>query len=108
MAIPTKPNKGKNKTDAEYDMEIFKWKVNTKTVFVRKCNTKKEEKKLYLLFIDQCELSLKTKIKEGKGYDKAHKSQDVIKLLNVLRSVIFGVGAHLKGNWDRIKAKKLL
>ena len=61
-----------------------------------------------MLLTDQCKPYLKTKIKGKRGYDNAHKSQDSIKLPELVRSVVCGVKAHLKGTWYMMKTKKLL
>ena len=65
-------------------------------------------KKLYYLFTDQCEPSLKTKPERAKGYDKAHITPDGIKLLEFIMSVVYGVEVHLKGPWAIMKANKRL
>ena len=45
-------NKNENKSEAEFDKEVFEWKDNAKTVFGRRQKTKEGNKKLYSLFID--------------------------------------------------------
>ena len=49
------------------------------------------KKELYILFTDQCDTSLKTKLKGTKGYNKTHNAEDNIKLLELIRSIICGV-----------------
>ena len=53
-------------------------------------------------------MSLKTKLKVTKGYNNSHNVQYVIKLLDLIRSAIFGVGEHLKGPWSMKKSDKFL
>ena len=46
LALLTKPNKDNNQSDAEFDVEVFEWKENTKTVFIGRRNIE-EGKKIY-------------------------------------------------------------
>ena len=63
MELTIRPKNDNNKSDADFDMEVFEWKENAKTVFIARRSTEEENKKLYLLFTDKCELSLKIKMK---------------------------------------------
>ena len=65
-------------------------------------------KKTYSPFIDQWELSLKTKLKGTKGWGKSNNSQDGIKLLKLIRIVFCGVEEYLQGIWAMIKSDKRL
>ena len=47
LALPTKPTKEKNQSDAEFNMEVFEWKDNVKTVFVRRRNIEEGNKNIY-------------------------------------------------------------
>ena len=60
------------------------------------------------MFNYQYEPSLKPKQKGNNGGDKAHNMEDVIKLLDIIRSIVCGVEAHLQGTWSRMKAYKYL
>ena len=108
MELPTKPNKDNNQSYDEIDMEVFEWKENTKTVFVRSRNIEEVNKKLYLLFNDQCKTSLITNLKGTKGYDKAHREKYGIKLLELIRNVSCGVESYLQVIWAMMKADKRL
>ena len=66
MELPTKPNKDENQSYDEIDMEVFEWKENEKTVFIRRIRIEDGNKKTYLLFTDQCKPSLKIKLKRPK------------------------------------------
>ena len=61
------------------------------TVFGRRCNLEERINNSYSLFTDQYDLSLKTKIKVTKGYNKAHNAQDFIKILDFIGSVVCGM-----------------
>ena len=67
LALPTKPKKDNNQSDSGFYVKVFKWKENSKTVFVRRHNKEEGKNKLYSLFTVQCEPPLKTKLREGKG-----------------------------------------
>ena len=60
------------------------------------------------MFNDQCELSLKTKPKGKKGYNKVHNAQDGTKPLNAILIVICGVEAHQQEIWAMMKSNKHL
>ena len=75
---------------------------------MRRCNIEEGNNKLYLLFTDQCESSLKTKLKVTKWYDKACNVQAGIKLLELIRSFVCGVEADLQGTRSVMKADKRL
>ena len=45
--------KDNNQPDAEFDMEMFKWKDNVGAVFISRCNIEECKNKLYLMFTDQ-------------------------------------------------------
>ena len=47
MATPKKLKKDNNISDAEFDMEVFKWKENAKTVFVRRRNIEEGNNNVY-------------------------------------------------------------
>ena len=66
MVIPNKPKKENNQSDANFDMEVFEWKENEKTVFIRRIRIEDGNKKTYLLLTDQCKPSLKIKLKRPK------------------------------------------
>ena len=53
-------------------------------------------------------MSLKTKLKGGKWYNKALIAQDAMKLLELVRSIVCGVEAYLKVTWAMMKANKCL
>ena len=89
-------------------MEVFKWKETDKTVFVRIRNIEEGDKKIYSLFNEECKTYLTVKLKFSEGYDKAHNSQDSIKLLDIIRSAVFGMEALLQGPWSMMKANKSL
>ena len=36
LALPNKTKKENNKWYAKFDMEVFKWKENVKTIFIRR------------------------------------------------------------------------
>ena len=63
---------------------------------------------MYLLFTDKCDLSLKIKLKETKRYDKAHNTQDDIKLLELMIIIVCGMLANIQGTWYMMKADKSL
>ena len=46
---------------------------------------------MYFLFTDKCDPSLKIKLKETKRYDKAHNTQDDIKLLELMMIIVCGM-----------------
>ena len=58
--------------------------------------------------MDQCNISLKTKLKGTKGYTKAQNKQDGINILEIIRSIVCGMEAHLQGTWDTMKSNKCL
>ena len=91
LDLPIKLTKDRNQSDDEFDMEVFKWKDNMKNVFGRVSNIEEVNKKLYSLFTDQCDPSLKTKLKGNKGYDNSHNTQDAIKILELIRSAVCGM-----------------
>ena len=66
FGAPQKTKKDKNQSDAEFDMEVFEWKENEKTVFIRRIRIEDGNKKTYLLLTDQCKPSLKIKLKRPK------------------------------------------
>ena len=77
-------------------MEAFKWKENYNTIFGGIMKTKGLNKKLYLVFTDQCDPYLKTKIKGNKEYNKTYNMQDGIKIFKIIRSIICGAEEHLQ------------
>ena len=89
-------------------MEMFKWQENMMNICVRMNKIQEENKKLYLLFIDQRDPSLKIKLKGTEGHERAHNTQDCIKLLELIMSVDYGVEAHLQGNWATMKSENFL
>ena len=89
-------------------MGVFDWSDKVNTVFGRKHNIEEGNKKMYSLFPEQCKMSLKTKLKITKGHNKSHKSQAGIKLLEIIRSVIFGMESQLKVTCSMMKANKFL
>ena len=107
LAFTTKPNKDSNQSDGEFDIEVFEWKENAKTVFIMIIKKDEGNKKLYLLFTGKFNLSLNIKLEGTKGYDKAHTAQDGIKPLDLIRSVVCVVEAHLQGTWDMIKSENV-
>ena len=89
-------------------MEVFEWEENENIVFMRRRNIEEGNNKLYLLFTDKCEPSLKTKRKGKKWYDKACNMQAGIKLLELIRSFVCGVEVNLQGTRSVMKADKCL
>ena len=87
-------------------MEEFEWKENANTIFGRRCNIEQGEKKLYLLLTYQCKLSINTKLKFTKGYDKPHNAQCGIKLMGLIKSFVCGVEEHLQGTWATMNSGK--
>ena len=53
LELPIRPKNDNNKSDADFDMEVFEWKDNAKTVFISRYSIEEGNKKLYLLFTDQ-------------------------------------------------------
>ena len=78
-------------------MEVFQWNDNVNNLLGRRCNIEEDNKKLYSLFTEKCDPYLKTKLKVTKGYYKDKNSQEGIKVLVFIRSVICGVEAHMQG-----------
>ena len=60
------------------------------------------------MFTDQYEPSLKTNLKVTKGCGKDNNSQDGIKLLDLIRSVVCGMGSRLQVIWAMMKVAKRL
>ena len=67
-----------------------------------------DNKKLYFMFTDQCEPSLKIKLNGTEGYNNSHNVKDEIKLLDFIRSFVCGAEANLQGTWAIFKANKHL
>ena len=78
--LPTNSKEDNNKSDVKFDMEMLKWKDNTKTVFISRQNIEEGNNKLYSLLNNQYDPSLKTKLEVTKGCDKSHKSHYRIKV----------------------------
>ena len=89
-------------------MNGFEWKEKANTVSGRRQNIEDGNKKLYLLFTEQCKLSLKNKLKVTKGYNNSHNIKQVVKRLDLIRNAVFGVGEHLKWPWAMKKSYKFL
>ena len=50
LALLTKTKKDKSKSDSEFDMRVFKWKENAKTVVIRMHRKDKGNTNIYFLF----------------------------------------------------------
>ena len=61
-----------------------------------------------MLFTGKCEPSLKTKIDGTKGYNKAHNSQDDIKTLERIRSLVCCMEENIQETRAMMKADKYL
>ena len=72
LALPNNLKKDNNQPDAEFDIGVFEWKENDKTVLIRRRSIEEGNKMLYFLLSFQRESSLYTKMKGKNGYDKAH------------------------------------
>ena len=79
-----------------------------KNVFIIMRNIEEGKNNLKFLFTDQYKPPLKTKPKGIKGYDKAHKTQYRIKLLEHIGSIICCTEANLQGTWATMKADERL
>ena len=93
LALLIKQTEDNNQSAADFDIEVFEWKENTKTVFGRRHNIEEVNKKFYSLFIDKCDISLNTKLKVTKGFDKAHNTQASIEVMRLIMTVVYGVEA---------------
>ena len=51
-------------------------------------------------------MSLKKKPKETKGYNKDHDAQDGVKLLDLMRSIVYGVEDHLQVKMGHDEGRK--
>ena len=80
----------------KYSHTGLKQVKDEKTFFRKTHNIEEVDKKLYLMFTDQCELPLKTKLKVTKMYDRAHIEQERTKLLDIIMRYVCGVESHLQ------------
>ena len=103
LTLLSKNTRNNNQSGADFDMEVLNCKDNTKTVFARRRNIEEENKKIYSLFSDQCKTFLNYKLKVTNGCNKFHNTQDGVKILKIIKSVICGMEAPLQGTWYIMK-----
>ena len=84
-------------------MEVFEWKYNSKTIFGRSWNIKEGNNNIYSLFSDQFKTFLNYKVKVTNGCNKAHNTQYGVKIMEIIKSDICGMEAHLQGTWAIMK-----
>jgi hypothetical protein len=93
LSYPEKPKK----TDADcldtsgdpdpdaFDMAVFAWKEDYKSMKSRMDKYKGNESNAWALIYDQCSPELKNKLEGTVGYDGAKSTNDVAKLLSIIR-----------------------
>ena len=108
LTLLSKYRRNNNQSDADFDMAVLKCKENTKTIFAGRRDIEEENKKIYSLFADQCKTFLIYKLKVTNGCNKFHNPQDGVNILKIIKSVICGIEAHLKGTWYIMKEYKCL
>jgi hypothetical protein len=77
-------NDGKSDEDA-YDMIKFAWKEDYKAMQARKDRYNINESNAWALVYHQCTPGLKNKLKGASGYETAKKSNNMVKLLIIIR-----------------------
>jgi hypothetical protein len=91
LDYPKQPKKDKHlgidgKPDEDtYDMTKFAWKEDYKAMQVRKDRYNNNESNTPALVYNQCTPELKNKLKGASGYETAKKSNNVVKLLIIIR-----------------------
>ena len=77
-------NNGDPDPDA-FDMAVFAWKEDYKSMKLRMDKYKGNESNAWALIYDQCSPELKNKLEGTEGYDGAKSTNDVAKLLTMIR-----------------------
>jgi hypothetical protein len=77
-------NNGDPDPDA-FDVVVFTWKEDYKSMKLRMDKYKGNESNAWALIYDQCSPELKNKLKGTEGYDGAKSTNDVAKLLTMIR-----------------------
>jgi hypothetical protein len=68
-----------------FDMAVFAWKEDYKSMKLRMDKYKGNESNAWALIYDQCSPELKNKLKGTEGYNGAKSTNDVAKLLIMIR-----------------------
>ena len=93
LSFPVRPKKndedccddnGDPDSDA-LDMAVFAWKEDYKSMKLRMDKYKGHESNAWALIYDQCSPELKNKLDGTEGYDGAKSTNDVAKLLTMIR-----------------------
>jgi len=93
LSYPERPKKtdpdccdsnGNPDSDA-FDMAVFAWKEDYKSMKSRMDKCKGNESNAWALIYNQCSPELKNKLEGTEGYDEAKNTNDVAKLLTMIR-----------------------
>ncbi len=93
LAYPAKPKKddpeclddSRNPDPGAFEMAVFAWKEDYKSMKYRMERYKGNESNAWALIYDQCLPELKNKLEGMEGYDDAKRTNDVAKLLIMIR-----------------------
>ncbi len=93
LAYPAKPKKddpeclddSRNPDPDAFEMAVFTWKEDYKSMKYRMERYKRNESNAWALIYDQCLPELKNKLEGTEGYDNAKRTNDMAKLLIMIR-----------------------
>jgi hypothetical protein len=109
--LPAKPKKDEKATGFDQDtndLQVFAWKEEVTCIIKNNTRIGEGNRRMFAIFIEQCEPAMRTQLKGTKGYDEAYKVQDGVKLLELIRSIMWRVKDHFPNTWAMMKSDKQL
>jgi uncharacterized protein (UPF0335 family) len=93
-----------NKEEAKSPSVMKKYKTELKQYSFKKERYEEHKAKIFVIVKGQCTLNMKNTVESLEGYDLIEASDDVIKLLNSLKELMFKTHHVQHGYWKICKA----
>jgi hypothetical protein len=85
--------------EAKSPFVMKKYKTELKQYYFKKERYQEHKAKIFVIVKDQCTMNMESKVESLKGYDLIEASDDVIKLLNSLKELMFKTQDVQYGYW---------